>query len=324
MTPRGGSRPIRPLVKIAIPIGDWGSVAALLRVICALAAEPDRGRHDSREAKKSARRPEATQTCDGRARERRAHRKGARRTAANWVGCHRSKLRPDFRRSATSHPRERRVVANQVRALHRVTCLSSLAIVRSSGAKGAFNYCVRSLRARYDYDTVKGDGEKPGPLHMRSEEGEGLSSCPSRSRASESTTGFDRSMARSMPVGRQRPPSARERREIGARALVALEVVWSPSVDQDRLSSAELVVLYPELVRLRPNQLWGERAVRTVTASSQQSSEGARCAARNSPPRCRPSAPAKPSSQRVRPCSHCNWPRTKFSAARAGRGRDGE
>jgi uncharacterized membrane protein len=32
--------------------------------------------------------------------------------------------------------------------------------------------------------------------------------------------------------------------------LVALEVVWSPSVDADRLSSAEIDVLYPDLVRL--------------------------------------------------------------------------
>lgn len=30
--------------------------------------------------------------------------------------------------------------------------------------------------------------------------------------------------------------------------LIALEIVWSPSVDQDRLSSAELEMLYPELV----------------------------------------------------------------------------
>jgi hypothetical protein len=32
--------------------------------------------------------------------------------------------------------------------------------------------------------------------------------------------------------------------------LASLEVIWSPSIDQDRLSSAEMAVLYPELVSL--------------------------------------------------------------------------
>jgi uncharacterized membrane protein len=39
-------------------------------------------------------------------------------------------------------------------------------------------------------------------------------------------------------------------RELGSltpRDLVALEVIWSPAVDQDRMSTAELEALYPEL-----------------------------------------------------------------------------
>lgn len=52
-------------------------------------------------------------------------------------------------------------------------------------------------------------------------------------------------------------------------ALAALEVVWSPSIDQDRLSSAEMAVLYPELVSLRGAEPLGRmvcRACKTVYA----------------------------------------------------------
>lgn len=34
------------------------------------------------------------------------------------------------------------------------------------------------------------------------------------------------------------------------RAVIALEVIWSPAAENDRLSSAELEVLYPALLRL--------------------------------------------------------------------------
>jgi hypothetical protein len=37
---------------------------------------------------------------------------------------------------------------------------------------------------------------------------------------------------------------------IGAMNLVALEVIWSPAAEEDRMSTAELEVLYPELRRI--------------------------------------------------------------------------
>ncbi|MCS6798552.1 MAG: DUF1517 domain-containing protein [Myxococcota bacterium] len=40
-------------------------------------------------------------------------------------------------------------------------------------------------------------------------------------------------------------------RALDEQRLVALEVVWSPAAEQDRMSSAELEALYPELARLR-------------------------------------------------------------------------
>lgn len=42
--------------------------------------------------------------------------------------------------------------------------------------------------------------------------------------------------------------------------LIALEVVWSPAEDTDRMSSAELQVLYPELLPLDPGAALGRRA----------------------------------------------------------------
>ena len=41
--------------------------------------------------------------------------------------------------------------------------------------------------------------------------------------------------------------------------LLALEIIWSPAEDRDRMSSAELVVLYPELLTLDPRAALGRR-----------------------------------------------------------------
>jgi uncharacterized membrane protein len=41
--------------------------------------------------------------------------------------------------------------------------------------------------------------------------------------------------------------------------LLALEVIWSPAEDRDRMSSAELVVLYPELLALDPRAALGRK-----------------------------------------------------------------
>jgi uncharacterized membrane protein len=42
--------------------------------------------------------------------------------------------------------------------------------------------------------------------------------------------------------------------------VVALEVIWSPAVEEDRLSSAELEALYPELLRLDADPRIGRRS----------------------------------------------------------------
>lgn len=38
--------------------------------------------------------------------------------------------------------------------------------------------------------------------------------------------------------------------DLGANELIALEVIWSPAIDADRMSTLELEQFYPELKRL--------------------------------------------------------------------------
>ncbi|MBX3246911.1 MAG: DUF1517 domain-containing protein [Myxococcales bacterium] len=103
---------------------------------------------------------------------------------------------------------------------------------------------VSELKARYRHDVTRGD---PGPagLCARAEEGEGL-------------------VVVSFVVGTTRPlpplPGALDRDALQGgladavatdpHSFVALEVIWSPALEQDRMSSAELEALYPELTRL--------------------------------------------------------------------------
>ena len=49
----------------------------------------------------------------------------------------------------------------------------------------------------------------------------------------------------------------RELGSLNARDMVALEVIWTPSTENDRMSSAELEVLYPELRRMDENTVIG-------------------------------------------------------------------
>ncbi len=44
---------------------------------------------------------------------------------------------------------------------------------------------------------------------------------------------------------------------IGSQRLVAVQIIWSPAAEDDRMSSAELEVLYPELKPVRGSTLAG-------------------------------------------------------------------
>jgi uncharacterized membrane protein len=95
--------------------------------------------------------------------------------------------------------------------------------------------------------------------------------------------------------------------------LAALEVVWSPSIDQDRLSSAEMSVLYPELVSLQGTEPIGRvicRPCKTVYARELGSCPT--CGSSDAAP-----SPASaqqqqyaynPASSNMIPCPYCRKP----------------
>lgn len=105
------------------------------------------------------------------------------------------------------------------------------------------------LRARYRHELLRGTDmratERSAPESTpRAEEGDGLVVVSLVVAARDTIED-----ARTVSV--ERIDRLLQRlREIPIDRLVALEVTWSPASDRDRLSSAELEVVYPEMVRL--------------------------------------------------------------------------
>jgi hypothetical protein len=174
-------------------------------------------------------------------------------------------------------------------------------------AQELFEATAASLNARYDQNTISNGRRSAAPdVTARSEEGEGfvvvsvlvatssplptLPSWPSR----ESIDGALITIV---------PQDAAE--------LVALEVVWSPSIDQDRLSSAELELLYPELVRVgsAPPGRVVCRHCRCVSARELGECPSCGSKDRVAPPVMAPSAPpAQVTSAQTIPCPRCRRP----------------
>jgi uncharacterized membrane protein len=105
------------------------------------------------------------------------------------------------------------------------------------------------LRARYRHELLRGTDaratERAAPrAEPRAEEGDGLVVVSLVVAARDVIDD-----ARSVSVERL-DRLLQRLQEIPIDRLVALEVTWSPASDRDRLSSAELEVVYPELVRL--------------------------------------------------------------------------
>jgi hypothetical protein len=96
-------------------------------------------------------------------------------------------------------------------------------------------------------------------------------------------------------------------------ALLALEVVWSPSIDQDRLSSAELEMLYPELVRVGATAPGRVQCRYCRCVSAQELGECPSCGSKERvPPPAMPVAASASgegvSSARTIPCPQCRRP----------------
>ncbi|MEM9069432.1 MAG: DUF1517 domain-containing protein [Myxococcota bacterium] len=108
-------------------------------------------------------------------------------------------------------------------------------------AEERFFAMASDLESRYRYDPARGDrGPDRSP---RPEEGEGFVVVSlvlgSTRRMPELPAHFDLSAL---------SDALRGSLSISARELVAVKVIWSPAMDHDRMSSAELVGVYPELL----------------------------------------------------------------------------
>lgn len=119
---------------------------------------------------------------------------------------------------------------------------------RSSGpeAESRFARLTTDLRARFSEETVRQAYRREyGELRPRREEGEGLVVVSlvlgSIRHLPELPTELDRDAVQDA-LSAALPSEPDD--------LVALEVIWSPSDDSDRMSSAELEMFYPELQRL--------------------------------------------------------------------------
>lgn len=178
--------------------------------------------------------------------------------------------------------------------------------VDEADAEQTFTERVRSLRERYDYDTVKRTGVRPEALRAHSEEGPGLV-VVSLVIASTKKLTEPRAIRGSWDAHGAITEALQQLRGATPQSLIALEVLWSPSVDEDRLSSAELEVLYPELVALRPERTGRERCEHCDCIYAKELGGCPVCGSTLSKHE-KARSNEKPSSAHVRPCVHCKLP----------------
>ena len=127
---------------------------------------------------------------------------------------------------------------------------------RPSDAQSEFQAKANDLRARFKSELVRGtEGgvrTTEGPeMRAKADEGKG-------------TVVVTVLAAARRPLGSVGAPDANAVRSalqafsaIGPRDLVAMEVIWSPAAEQDRMSSAELEQNYPEMRLIDPNSIAG-------------------------------------------------------------------
>lgn len=120
----------------------------------------------------------------------------------------------------------------------------SSAFVHPRDAKGRLHTILSDLKSRYRHDVTRGD-QGPSGARARAEEGEGLVVV---SVVIGTTKWLGRLPGQLGPNELAR--ALRDAVSGSPRDFVALEVIWSPALEQDRMSSLELETVYPELVRL--------------------------------------------------------------------------
>lgn len=157
----------------------------------------------------------------------------------------------------------RRLLAQWISSA-RAACFVSLK-GSASAADMMFGRVCEDLNRRYDQATISNNRRnEPPEVTARREEGEGfvvVSIIVGINGALAPLPEWPTAESVSQALGTLVPPTPD--------MLAALEVVWSPSIDQDRLSSAEMSVLYPELVALHGQEPIGRmicKACKTVYA----------------------------------------------------------
>lgn len=136
--------------------------------------------------------------------------------------------------------------------------------LREESAHELFRRWVGHARSRYQHEVVRGgpsgtSRREAPPLRPREEDGPGvvvvqvIAIVDVRHRSDLELTAptvVDPETLRAL---------LRRRAEISKDDLRFLEVVWSPAADEDRMSTAELEVVYPTLVPLDPERRIGRR-----------------------------------------------------------------
>jgi RNA polymerase subunit RPABC4/transcription elongation factor Spt4 len=139
----------------------------------------------------------------------------------------------------------------------RAACFVSLK-GSASAAEQLFNQVCEDVNRRYDQATISNQRRnEPPDVRARREEGEGFVVV-------SVVVGVNGALA-PLPEWPTLDAVANALQTLVPATpdgLAALEVVWSPSIDQDRLSSAEMAVLYPELVALQGAEPIGRVACR--------------------------------------------------------------
>ena len=127
-----------------------------------------------------------------------------------------------------------------------------------SSAEGEFHRAASAARARFQRELVRNQGgqvqtgEAPEGLTARPEEGAGTVVVTLIVVARRSVRAVaDLHQAASIRE------AIEDRGALTASQLVALEVVWSPAAEQDRMSTSELEQNYPDLVLIDPASIAG-------------------------------------------------------------------
>jgi|GEM_PF-550237 len=123
-------------------------------------------------------------------------------------------------------------------------------------AQQTFQQLANEARSRFKHEVVRSAGANvtnadAPEMQARAEEGEGTVVISVILATRRPLTGF------MTPDAAHIKNALQDRSGILPQQLVALEVVWSPAADTDRMSTAELEQFYPEMKLIDPNSIAG-------------------------------------------------------------------